>query len=165
LEELVVDCLRTTRTLALAKEISLSGDISAELPIFADEGLLRRMLLNLLDNAIKYTPRGGTVSISCIRVADEYRLSVSDTGRGIPQEMQSRIFERFFRVDEARSRGENSGTGAGLGLSIARWIAEAHNGRLELTRSDSSGTTFIAFLPVRILVDEASPRPTSAVNP
>jgi two-component system, OmpR family, sensor kinase len=150
LEELVSDCLRTTRTLALAKQISLSGDISAELPICADEGLLRRMLLNLLDNAIKYTPQGGMVSVSCTLSKNEYALSVSDTGRGIPEELQARVFERFFRVDEARSRTENNGTGAGLGLSIARWIAEAHHGRLELSRSDSSGSTFTAFLPVTI---------------
>ncbi|GAC1615771.1 MAG: ATP-binding protein [Candidatus Acidiferrum sp.] len=150
LEELVSDCLRTTRTLALAKQISLSGDISAELPICADEGLLRRMLLNLLDNAIKYTPQGGTISVSCTPLKNEYAVSVSDSGRGIPEDMQARVFERFFRVDEARSRAENNGTGAGLGLSIARWIAEAHHGRLELSRSGASGSTFTAFLPVMI---------------
>ena len=158
LEELVADCLRTTRTLALAKQISVAGDSSEELPICADEGLIRRMLLNLLDNAIKYTPQGGKVSVSCTLAKNEYCLSVSDSGRGIPEDLQERVFERFFRVDEARSRGENNGTGAGLGLSIARWIAEAHHGRLELTRSDSSGTTFTAFLPVTIL--EAADQPS-----
>jgi signal transduction histidine kinase len=157
LEELVADCLRTTRTLALAKQISVSGDSSDELPICADEGLIRRMLLNLLDNAIKYTPPGGKVSVSCTLSNNEYCLSVSDTGRGVPKDMQQRIFERFFRVDEARSRGENNGTGAGLGLSIARWIAEAHRGRLELTRSDSGGTNFTAFLPITILLDTGQP--------
>lgn len=161
LEELVADCLRTTRTLALAKLIAVSGDCSEELPICADEGLIRRMLLNLLDNAIKYTPPGGKVSVSCSLSKSEYSLSVSDSGRGIPEDLQQRIFERFFRVDEARSRGENkgenNGTGAGLGLSIARWIAEAHHGRLELTRSGSSGATFTAFLPVTILMTVTQP--------
>jgi signal transduction histidine kinase len=109
------------------------------------------MLLNLLDNAIKYTPQGGGVSVSCTSSHKEYFLSVSDTGRGIPQALRDRVFERFFRVDEARSRGENdNGMGAGLGLSIARWIAEAHHGRLDITSSGPTGTTFTACLPVTI---------------
>lgn len=147
LEELITDCLRTTRTLALAKNITLSGEIPGEMPVHADEALLRRMLLNLLDNAIKYTPQGGAVSVSCARRGAEYALSVTDSGPGIPGELQNRIFERFFRADQARSRSEKDGGGAGLGLSIARWIAEAHHGRLELTRSEATGSTFTAFLP------------------
>ncbi|HXM99592.1 MAG TPA: ATP-binding protein [Candidatus Dormibacteraeota bacterium] len=167
LEELVADCLRTTRTLALAKHITISGDCSEELPICADEGLIRRMLLNLLDNAIKYTPPSGTVSVSCTQSKNEYCLSVSDSGLGIPEDLQDRIFERFFRVDEARSRGENNnGMGAGLGLSIARWIAEAHHGRLELTRSGPTGTTFTARLPVTISTASGHPAEyTPVVNP
>jgi two-component system, OmpR family, sensor kinase len=148
LEELVGDCLRTTRTLALAKQISLGASVAGEMPILADEGLLRRMLLNLLDNAIKYTPQRGAVTVSCSVAATEYALSVTDTGAGVPAELQGKIFERFFRADKARSRAENDGGGAGLGLSIARWIAEEHHGRLELSRSDSSGSVFTVFLPV-----------------
>jgi signal transduction histidine kinase len=106
------------------------------------------MLLNLLDNAIKYTPAGGMVNVDCRLDTNSYVLRVSNTGPGIPAELQSRIFERFFRADKARSRAEGDTGGAGLGLSIARWIAEAHHGRLELTQSDSSGTTFTAYLPV-----------------
>jgi len=147
LDELVADCTRTTRTLALAKRITLKCDAAQELPIHADEPLLRRMILNLLDNAIKYTPEGGRVSVVGRRDAGEYALSVTDTGPGIPVELQPRIFERFFRADKARSRAETDGGGAGLGLSIARWIAEAHHGRLELTRSDASGSTFTAYFP------------------
>jgi heavy metal sensor kinase len=147
LDELVADCTRTTRTLALAKRITLTCDAAQELPIHADEPLLRRMILNLLDNAIKYTPQGGSVSVACRSESGEYALSITDTGPGIPVELQPRIFERFFRVDKARSRAETDGGGAGLGLSIARWIAEAHQGRLELTRSDASGSTFTAHFP------------------
>ena len=73
---------------------------------------------------------------------------MTDTGPGIPADMQHRIFERFFRADKTRSRADGDTGGAGLGLSIARWIAEAHQGRLELTHSDSRGSTFTAFLPV-----------------
>ena len=147
LEELVGECVHSARTLALAKKISLNFEEASESPIRADESLLRRMILNLLDNAIKYTPEGGRVTVTCRRTADEYVLSITDTGGGIPADLQPRIFERFFRADKARSRSENDGGGAGLGLSISRWIAEAHHGRLELTRSNSSGSTFTAYLP------------------
>lgn len=149
LDELVTECVHSARTLALAKKISLTFDGAAESPIHADESLLRRMILNLLDNAIKYTPEGGRVTVACQRESDEYVLSITDTGTGIPAELQPRIFERFFRADEARSRSQSDGGGAGLGLAISRWIAEAHQGRLEVTRSDSKGSTFTAALPAK----------------
>jgi signal transduction histidine kinase len=108
------------------------------------------MALNLLDNAIKHTPVGGLVRVGLERRDDHYLLTVSDTGEGIPVAAQPHIFERFYRADKARSRAETGdGSGAGLGLSIARWVAEAHEGRLELARSDASGSTFIASLPLR----------------
>jgi two-component system, OmpR family, sensor kinase len=152
LDELVADAAHTTRSLALAKNIALTCEVPQELPIRADEALLRRMILNLLDNAIKYTPSGGAVSVSAHRAGEEYALSVADTGPGIPADSQHRVFERFFRVDKARTRSENDAGGAGLGLSIARWIADAHGGRLILARSDASGSTFTAFLPVKTTV-------------
>ncbi len=148
LDELVSECVHSARTLALAKKICLNFEEASESPISADESLLRRMILNLLDNAIKYTLDGGRVTVTCHREGENYVLSITDTGAGIPTELQPRIFERFFRVDKARSRAESDGGGAGLGLSISRWIAEAHHGRLELTRSDSTGSTFSAYLPV-----------------
>jgi len=146
LNELAADCLHSARTLALARNIALSMEPAAESPIRADEALVRRMILNLLDNAIKYTPAGGQVLLSCKRIGEQYAVSVTDTGEGIPAEMQARIFERFFRADAARARADAGG--AGLGLSIAKWIAEAHEGRLELTRTGATGSTFTAFLPV-----------------
>lgn len=149
LDELAIDALHRARSLALAKHITLTSAIAPELLLHADEVLLGRMILNLLDNAIKYTPEGGTVSLECVKQGDEYRLSISDTGPGISPELQDRIFERFFRADKARSRADGGTGGAGLGLSIARWIAEAHHGRLELTRSGPGGTAFTAWLPAR----------------
>jgi two-component system OmpR family sensor kinase len=146
LDELLLDCAHSVRTLALAKNIAMVADTPPELPVVGDEPLLRRMILNLLDNAIKHTPTGGRIALACQRTGGDYAVSIADSGTGIPLDLQSRIFERFFRVDKARSRGENDGGGAGLGLSIARWIAEAHHGRLELTRSDSNGSTFTAYL-------------------
>jgi len=150
LDELIGECVHSARTLAKAKKITMSCKEIAESPIQADESLLRRMILNLLDNAIKYTPEGGGVSVSCEPVGSEYALAISDTGIGVPKELRSRIFERFVRADEARSRSAEDGGGAGLGLSISRWIAEAHQGCLELTQSDSDGSTFTAFLPARV---------------
>ena len=147
LDELATDVLRRARSLAMAKNTTLASDITPELPFRGDEALLRRMLLNLLDNAIKYTPAGGTITLVCRRREREYLLSVTDTGEGITAELQQRVFERFFRVDKARSRQEGEQGGAGLGLSIARWIAKAHHGRLELTRSEASGSTFTVVLP------------------
>jgi len=146
LEEIVADCAHSARTLAREKNMDLRVEASSECPIRADPGLLRRMILNLLDNAIKYTPEGGRVEISCRATPENFEVHVTDTGPGIPPELHSRIFERFFRADPARSRSGHEG-GAGLGLSIALWIAQAHNGRLELVRSDAAGSHFAIYLP------------------
>lgn len=146
LDELATDCVQSMRSLAAAKSISLSANSDPEFSIVADEALIRRMLLNLLDNSIKYTPAGGAVSITTRATADAAEISVTDNGPGIPGELQSRIFERFFRGDQARSRS-NPNSGAGLGLAIAKWIAEAHRGSLQLSRSGPVGTVFTARLP------------------
>ena len=148
LDELIAECSRSVRTLAAAKQIMLRCVTGIEMPIRADEGLLRRMVVNLLDNAIKYTSSGGDVSVTWDLQNSLYRIIVSDTGQGIPSLLQPRIFERFFRADKVRARSESDdGGGAGLGLSICRWIVQAHGGRLELTGSDERGSTFTVFLP------------------
>jgi two-component system, OmpR family, sensor kinase len=146
LEELVADCAHSARTLAREKNIELSVDASSECLVHGDQTLLRRMILNLLDNAIKYTADGGRVDIACRLAPEGFEIDVTDTGTGIAPELHSRIFERFFRADPARSRSGREG-GAGLGLSIALWIAEAHHGRLELVRSDAAGSQFAVYLP------------------
>ena len=109
-----------------------------------DEDLLRQMLLNLVDNAVKFTPSDGAVTLSLERRKDEYLLSVTDSGPGIPAEARRHIFERFYRAEKGRTRAED---GAGLGLAIARWIARAHNGDIELVDANVSGTKFIIRLP------------------
>jgi heavy metal sensor kinase len=147
LDELVAECARNVRTLAGAKQLALHCETPREILIHADEALLRRMIMNLLDNAIKYTPSGGTVRICGGEKDSEYSISISDTGPGIPAELQPRIFERFFRADKVRARAESDGGGAGLGLSISQWIAGAHGGRIELTQSDENGSTFAVFFP------------------
>jgi len=150
LDELVTECAHSVRTLAAAKSIALAVEPSRELPISGDESLLSRMLMNLLDNAIKYTPPGGTITIATSATAGGAQVTVTNDGPGIAPEFHSRIFERFFRADQARTRANStsgSTSGAGLGLSIAKWIAEAHHGSLILTRSDASGTVFTVSLP------------------
>jgi two-component system, OmpR family, sensor kinase len=149
LDELIAECVHSVRTLAAAKSITVSVESSGELPLAGDESLLTRMLLNLLDNAIKYTPAGGKITITTSSTSGGAQITVADNGPGITQEFHSRIFERFFRADQARTRA-NSGGGAGLGLSIAKWIAEAHQGTLTLTRSDATGTVFTVNLPATI---------------
>lgn len=150
LDELAGECVRSMRTLAAAKQISLHLDAPSEMPIHADESLLRRMVLNLLDNAIKYTPAGGEVDIRCEQTDAFYQVAVRDNGQGVPSDLHARIFERFFRVDKARSRSggdAGDGSGAGLGLSISSWIAASHGGKLDLTASTPEGSTFTISLP------------------
>lgn len=147
LEEVVAECVHSVRTLAQAKQISLTFEPADESQVHGDEALLRRLIFNLLDNAIKYTPAGGAIRIELRRADGEYCLFVTDSGPGVPRDLQPRIFERFFRADAARSRTETDGGGAGLGLAISRWIAELHRGRLELKHSDARGSTFAAYFP------------------
>jgi heavy metal sensor kinase len=146
LEEVVADCAHSARTLAREKNIELSVDAASECLVRGDRELLRRMILNLLDNAIKYSAEGGHVNVACLTTTTACEVHVTDTGPGIPPELRDRIFERFFRADPARSRSGREG-GAGLGLSIALWIAQAHHGRLELVCSDATGSHFAVFLP------------------
>ena len=106
------------------------------------------MISNLIDNAIKFTPESGTVEVQLRRVGDAYQITVSDTGCGIPDELQARIFDRFFRADKARA-GTNGSGGAGLGLAISRSIAELHSGQLTLESSGQGGSAFCISLPLR----------------
>ncbi len=147
LDELVQDAARGARVLARSgARVEVSAPV--ETPFSGDEDLLRRMLLNLIDNALQHVPPDGEIKIALERSDSAVRITVADNGPGIPIEAQAHIFERFYRADRARSRRDASeGTGAGLGLAIAKWIAEAHQGRLELVRSSSQGTIFQAIFP------------------
>jgi heavy metal sensor kinase len=148
LEELVADTVRSMRTLARARRITLEFSPDTDVPCSGDDALLRHLVSNLLDNAIKYTPAGGRVSVTLERHDGMCELAVHDTGPGIPDALRSRIFERFVRGDDARARSAGSATtGAGLGLAIARVIAEAHGGTIELTQTGPPGSTFTLRLP------------------
>jgi heavy metal sensor kinase len=149
LDELVAETARAATVLAARKQVTVELGQATEAPYRGDEDLLRRMLLNLLDNAVKHTPAGGRVKLQLGRTDSTYSIVVADTGTGIPAEAQPHIFGRFYRADKARSRGTNGtgSDGAGLGLSIARWIAEAHGGSLMLQHSDPAGSAFRVSLP------------------
>lgn len=112
--------------------------------VWGDRERLRQLLLNLTDNAIKYTPEGGTVTLSLTNEEGWVRITVRDTGIGIHPNNQERIFERFYRTDKARSREMG---GSGLGLSIVQWIAQAHNGRVTVESEMQQGSTFTLWLP------------------
>ncbi|HEY6401100.1 MAG TPA: heavy metal sensor histidine kinase [Blastocatellia bacterium] len=142
--DLVEECVHSARALALNKRLSLNFESSDETAFRGDEDLLRRMVVNLLDNAIKYTPDGGSVSVKLWRDNGLVRLRVTDNGIGIPEEAAARVFERFYRVDKARSRGEG---GSGLGLPIVKWIAEAHHGSVSLESAPERGSSFTVSLP------------------
>ncbi|MDT5269598.1 MAG: hypothetical protein QOH49_1784 [Acidobacteriota bacterium] len=149
LDETVAECVRAVRSLATQHRIGLRCEYDGgELPLRGDEGLVRRMILNLLDNAIKYTPAGGEVQVELAREAKGYTIRIIDTGAGIPEEARPHIFERFYRADRARSRDGGAGGGAGLGLSIASWIAEAHGGCVTLERTGERGSAFCITLPL-----------------
>jgi heavy metal sensor kinase len=149
LDELLAEILRDVRVLAAEKGIAVAMPELPEAPFMGDEDLIRQMVVNLLNNAVKFTSAGGRIRLELERKGLEYAITVSDTGSGIPIAAQSRIFERFYRVVDSQSANGNGGPrGAGLGLSIARWIAEAHRGQVALRHSDDSGSTFAVILPV-----------------
>ncbi|HNJ39447.1 MAG TPA: ATP-binding protein [Acidobacteriota bacterium] len=151
LDDLVEECVQAVRTLAMQRKISVVNLTRIEIPYQGDEGLLQRMILNLLNNAIKYTQIGGKVVISVHESEHHWMIDITDNGPGIPDDAQELIFERFYRVNKAASRADAS-SGAGLGLPIARWIAEAHQGALRLKSSTSSGSTFTVFLPKKTVL-------------
>ncbi len=143
-DELLEDCCRSLKPLAAARKIKLECRSGADVPFRGDEQLLRRMVLNLLDNALRYAPEGGRVEAS-VETGDQYiRLRVHDNGPGIPPDAAPHVFERFYRADRARSRGDG---GFGLGLSIVKWIAETHHGAVKLDTAPDAGTTFTVTLP------------------
>jgi len=148
LNDLITECAREARTLAAARDLRLCVDAAADAPFEGDEMLLRRLVLNLIENAIKYTPSGGRIDARLCVSDGKYRLEVEDTGGGVPADLRSRIFDRFVRVDAARSHADDFSSGAGLGLPIARWIAQAHGGRVELERSSAAGSLFVLTLPL-----------------
>ena len=146
LSELAAEVTTQLDVLAEEKQQSLTVEASGPSICVGDRMVLRQALLNLVDNAIKYSPAGGRISVKVsTSAAGMAVLDVSDTGPGISAELRPRVFDRFYRADRSRSR-ENGG-GTGLGLSIARWAVEVNGGQLTLEASEGSGATFRITLP------------------
>ena len=145
LDTLLLEVFHEMKVLA-GEKIELHLTEIDQVQVNGDRDRLKQVLLNLVGNAIQYTPQDGDVYLSLGIVAEQARLIIRDTGPGIPPEDLPHIFERFYRAEKSRTRGKT--TGFGLGLSIAHWIVEKHGGRIEVDSKDNQGTTFCIWLPL-----------------
>jgi two-component system, OmpR family, sensor kinase len=143
LDTLILDVYRQGQVISQGTGVRVRLGAEDQAVVLGDADRLRQLLLNLVDNAIKYTPSDGDVTLTLKREAGWVLVSVADTGCGIPEEDLPHIFERFYRADRSRARPG----GAGLGLSIAKWVAEAHGGELEVESEPGQGTVFTLYLP------------------
>jgi signal transduction histidine kinase len=137
--------IESVRPLAASKQIALHFRSPASLYIVGDPQRLSQLLYILLDNAIKYTPNSGEVKLSIFIEGKQLCITVEDTGIGIGQEDYQRIFERFYRSDKSRTRQIG---GHGLGLSIAKWIVDTHQGTIKVSSEIGKGSTFIVQIPL-----------------
>jgi heavy metal sensor kinase len=131
--------------LAEARGIALVSEVPASFTIAGDAGWLQRLMLNLVDNALKFTRDGGRVTLSVACDGEAARVDVDDTGIGMPADVVARLFEPFFRADPARP---STVEGAGLGLSLVKWIVDAHGGRISVASSPGFGSSFTVWLPI-----------------
>jgi signal transduction histidine kinase len=128
------------------RDVALSSDLPENLPaIEADPERVHQVIFNLVDNAVRFTPEGGEVRIEARRHDGTVEVSVADTGVGIPPEALPRLFERFYRVDSSRARGDG---GTGIGLAIARSVVEAHGGTIRAESAPGHGSIFTFDLPL-----------------
>lgn len=159
LDELTADTVGALVPLAEERDLTLETGPLRHCTVLGDQTRLTQLLVNLVGNALKYTPTGGTVTVSLAAEGGEALLAVTDTGIGIAPDHLPHLFERFYRVDAARSRDEG---GAGLGLAISEWIVSAHGGRLEVESTVGAGSVFRARLP---LAPETIARPAAGEAP
>jgi len=145
LSELLASVAANAEILCRDQGLEFRTELTDNILVSGDRAKLRELFLNLLDNAIRYSPDGGKISLTLRREEEMAVISIVDTGIGISEEDIPHIFERFYRVDKARSRVEN---GAGLGLAICKYIAEIHGGRIEVISRLGEGSTFSVWLPI-----------------
>jgi heavy metal sensor kinase len=157
LGELARDVAGSLSVLAEERNQTLAFEITSGVIVSVDRLVLREAVTNVLDNAIKYSPDRATIGIRVERIGNQGLLAVGDEGPGIPPEHRERIFHRFFRVDEARSR-ERGGTG--LGLAIAKWAVDIHNGQITVHEQPGGGSEFQIRLPLAQSVETTSDRKT-----
>lgn len=153
LDELAIDVLAVVEPLAEEHQLTVSLDAEQPVAVLGDAARLIQVLLNLVDNAIRYTPPGGTVGISITTDQREARIIVRDNGRGIGAQHLPHIFERFYRADSARSRTDG---GSGLGLAIVDWVVRAHHGTIAVESMLGQGTTVTVHLPLATTVPTAT---------
>jgi signal transduction histidine kinase len=145
LDELLSETVKGLRLLA-PRGVTITLECPSDVQMYADETLLRQLVTNLVENALRYSPEGSSVTVRVAIEGSGAVLDVIDQGSGIPEEGRSRVFERFVKLDESREMR----SGAGLGLPLARWIAAAHGGSLVIADTGPHGTTFRATLPLSI---------------
>jgi signal transduction histidine kinase len=153
--DLVTETAGLLEVLAEEKNQTLRVEGDASLRVVADRTILRQALVNLIDNAVKYSPAESSIRIQVTENDRDGVVEVQDSGPGIPSEHRSRIFERFYRVDKARTRAEG---GTGLGLSIAQWAVTAHGGTIEVRCEPGFGSTFCIHLPKHVSTVTAAAR-------
>lgn len=159
LDSVLLDVYREAKVLAGGRKLVLGHEDSAVVMGNGDQ--LKQLLLNLVDNAIKYTAEDGTITLALYRENGSARIEVSDTGIGIAPEDQARIFERFYRVDKGRSRASG---GTGLGLAIVKAIADAHGGRITVNSELGRGSTFTVWLRELTPLAPPAPPPVAAMR-
>jgi signal transduction histidine kinase len=145
LDTLVLEVVQEMRVLA-GEQVRLKVVNVDQLEALGDRDRLKQVLLNIVANAIQYTPQGGDVLIGLTRIGGQARIVIHDTGPGIPKKDLPYIFERFYRAEKSRTRSKAGGFG--LGLSISQWIVENHDGRIEVESEEGEGTTFAIWLPL-----------------
>ncbi len=145
LGELARDVASSLGILAEERNQKVTVDVADSFLVSADRLVLREAVTNVLDNALKYSPAGSTVAIRVEQTAEQAMVAIADQGPGIPREHRERIFDRFFRVDEARSRDAG---GAGLGLAIAKWAVDIHGGQITVDERPGGGSEFRIVLPL-----------------
>ena len=145
LDTLLLDVIKELHLLA-GERVQLKISEIDQVQVNGDPDRLKQVLVNLISNAIKYTPGSGVVTIDLTKVVNQSKLVIRDTGPGIPTEDLPHIFERFYRAEKSRTRSKTSGFG--LGLSIAYWIINNHGGKIEVESQEGSGTIFTIWLPL-----------------
>lgn len=144
LDEIVREAVEDAQHLAQGKDVEVDLAACEELTVLGDRHRLRQLLLNLVDNAVKYNRPGGAVTIALRAVGDHVELAIANPGSGIPPELRSKVFDRFFRADASHG---NRVEGSGLGLSIAQWIVHAHGGTIRIESEEDGLTTVTVRLP------------------
>jgi signal transduction histidine kinase len=156
--DLMIDVHRSAELISAGK-VEVLLEPAEDVTVMGDADRLKQLVLNLVDNAVKFTPRGGRVTLSLYAEPTGARIEVADTGVGIPREERDAIFSRFYRVEESRST-----RGSGLGLAICAWVVAAHGGEINLDSEPGRGTRFIVRLPAQGANSQSAPATVAAAH-